>query len=322
MRPSSRRKGYMNTFKFVMALVLSALVVCFATYKNVAYAASGAIWTTNVNCGGVNVNIFTNVGDVYLNGGPNGNGGNSGLDDGDYYVKVTTPGGDLLSDIPTITVSNGNFAQCYNLHALTHFGNTTNQGGEYKVWISSVPDFAGGNNKTDNFKVGAAAATPTATPGSTSTPAPTAGITSIGRASSMGTTRTACIDNKFDAYMDLTDNGSPVSGVNVKFTYRGSVKTATSNAQGHAQVQYNYDGLDAVTGEPDGFPSQSNNAIPKPDNCPATQNSTPAASPAGQVLGASVLAGTGTFDEIIMNGVGMFGLISTIAGVIMKKKSL
>ena len=59
-----------------------------------AFAFTGAIYTTDSTCSGVNVNIFASKDDVYLDGGPQGGG--SGLPDGSYYVRVTEPNGTLL----------------------------------------------------------------------------------------------------------------------------------------------------------------------------------------------------------------------------------
>jgi hypothetical protein len=135
-------------------------------FASPAHAMTGAIYTTNgPTCTGVNVNIFDSKDAVYLDGGPQGGG--SGLEDGDYYVKVTVPNGDLLGVVtgtPQVHVTGGSFAQCYKLAYITSkethpdnpgYDDTTNIGGEYKVWVSKDPTFSSGN-KTDNFKVKAA----------------------------------------------------------------------------------------------------------------------------------------------------------------------
>lgn len=124
----------------------------------------GAIFTTNSSCNGTNINIFTSKSDVYIDGGP-AHEGAAGLPDGFYYIQVTEPGGSLLgtsvgSATPTpIHVTNGEFDLCYQLEAVVikasdstpGYDDTTNGGGEYKVWVSPNADFSGG--KTDNFKV-------------------------------------------------------------------------------------------------------------------------------------------------------------------------
>lgn len=146
------------------ALVVAVVLVGFAPS---AFASTGATFTTDSGCSGVNVNIFATKGDVYLDGGPHHSGA-TGLPDGNYYGKVTTPSGDVLGKTTTnsIIVAGGEFAQCYKLADIMFtassvfttagFDNTTNGGGEYKVWVSLDSGFAGGTNKTDNFKVNSA----------------------------------------------------------------------------------------------------------------------------------------------------------------------
>ena len=130
---------------------------------------AGAIFTTESACVGTNVNIFADKDDVYLDGGPVRPGA-AGLPDGEYYVQVTEPNGTLLGtslgsgdDTPAVVVG-GEFEQCYLLSdilirasalpgVVAGYDTTSNPGGEYKVWISQVSTFAGGTNKTDNFKV-------------------------------------------------------------------------------------------------------------------------------------------------------------------------
>lgn len=125
----------------------------------------GAIFTTANACGGVNINIFTDKGLVYLNGGP-AHPGAAGLPDGYYAVRVTDPSGAMLlgtsvgsaNDAPAQVV-NGEFVACYRLSDILIRGSngqpgyddTPNNGGEYKVWISNGSDFI--VTKTDNFKV-------------------------------------------------------------------------------------------------------------------------------------------------------------------------
>ena len=133
---------------------------------------SGAIYTTDLQCAGVNQNIYTYRGDVYLNGGPAHLNG-AGLPDGSYYVKVTEPDGTPLgtsvgSCNPTpVVVSSGQFASCYQLSSILiknsdstgGYDETTNPGGEYKVWVSNDSSFINDSSKTDNFKVKTSATT-------------------------------------------------------------------------------------------------------------------------------------------------------------------
>ena len=148
----------------VVAAVLTAAVSLLTTTSHMAAPNTGAIFTTDVTCSGTNVNIFVNKSDVYVDGGP-AHEGAAGLPDGFYYIQVTEPGGTLLgtsvgSATPTpMHVTNGKFDQCYQLEAVVikasdstpGYDDTTNGGGEYKVWVSPNSDFSGG--KTDNFKV-------------------------------------------------------------------------------------------------------------------------------------------------------------------------
>lgn len=149
--------------KLKTSLTMLALFLAVGT----AFAFTGAIYTTDSTCSGVNVNIFTAKADVYLDGGPQGGG--SGLPDGSYYVKVTEPNGTLLGSsvsppAPSSTqpfVVTGGEGNCIQLSAVLYkasdgslgYDTTTNGGGEYKVWVSMDPTFPNNGSKTDNFKV-------------------------------------------------------------------------------------------------------------------------------------------------------------------------
>src|SRR5215217_1216145 len=127
---------------------------------------SGAIFTTNIDCSGVDLNIYGAKDEVYLNGGP-AHPGAAGLPDGDYYVKVTEPNGTLLgtsvgsANVTPVHVTGGQFDQCYKLSDILiknsdgspGYDDTTNSGGEYKAWVSTVSTFDNDLSKTDNFKV-------------------------------------------------------------------------------------------------------------------------------------------------------------------------
>jgi hypothetical protein len=128
---------------------------------------SGAVFTTDVGCTGVNLNIYTAKSDVYLDGGP-AHPGAAGLPEGSYYVQVTTPDGTLLgtsigsaTEKPVIVDTNGDFVACYQLSAIlirasdatAGYDDTTNPGGVYKAWVSNESSFTNSSTKTDNFKV-------------------------------------------------------------------------------------------------------------------------------------------------------------------------
>jgi len=153
-------------------LAVTMALVFLVSVTTVAFAApvTGAIWTTDSTGDRVNQNIYEYKTDVYLNGGPKSTR-SPGLPDGYYYVKVTSPNGQVLGSsvggidgaVTTVQVVDGRFLQLYQLwtivrSAASNFANqgyddTPNPGREYKVWLSRDPDFANSASKTDNFKV-------------------------------------------------------------------------------------------------------------------------------------------------------------------------
>jgi len=171
----NRIKRSRETRRFRLTLVAFTMLVVGAAMTSVAFMAplSGAIFTTDASCTGTDLNIYANKADVYIDGGP-AHIGSAGLPPGEYYVQVTEPNGDLLGtsvgttdETPVVVDANGKFAQCYKLMDIVRrnsnpgpfpvapdgFDDTTNPGGEYKVWVSRVSNFANDETKTDNFKV-------------------------------------------------------------------------------------------------------------------------------------------------------------------------
>ncbi len=154
-----------NRARFGLLAAAVALVLALvAAPAQAAPPLPGAIFTTDVGCTGVNINIFTDKSDVYLDGGP-AHPGAASLPDGEYFVKVTTPGGDPLGSSvgaadPTPYVVTGGEASCIQLSnvllrqsdASPGYDNTDNPGGVYKVWVSTSPFFPNDSSKTDNFK--------------------------------------------------------------------------------------------------------------------------------------------------------------------------
>src|SRR5215212_8533725 len=141
-------------FKFLaLALVLVGALFAVTGAALSTTPISGAVFTTDSTCTGVNLNIYGDKADVYLDGGP-AHPGAAGLPDGEYFVQVTEPDGTFLgsSGTTTVTVSGGEM-ECVSLYDLTLFADTSNAGGEYKVWVSMDPLFASDASKTDNFKV-------------------------------------------------------------------------------------------------------------------------------------------------------------------------
>jgi hypothetical protein len=150
-------------------LALSVLVVALAI-PGVASAAplSGAVFTTDSTCSGVDLNIYNSKDAVYFDGGP-AHPAAAGLPDGYYYIQVTEPNGTVLgtsvgsgNETP-IHVVNGEPVACYQLSSILikasngdpGYDTTTNAGGEYKMWISTSSSFVNNDSKTDNFKVNA-----------------------------------------------------------------------------------------------------------------------------------------------------------------------
>ena len=187
----------MSTRKY-FALLIGALIATFGfgSSQSVSAQFNGAIYTTMPDGLTVNENVgYPSKAHVYLNGGPqNANG--AGLPDGIYYYQVTTPSGDLLSTDPAVcrqaVVSGGKMDGAFDVGGCQHanatapnpdngslgvqlipYDDTTNNGGEYKVWLirqtdttTVAPDgivilFKSSDSKTDNFKVQLATPTPT-----------------------------------------------------------------------------------------------------------------------------------------------------------------
>src|SRR5215211_8302679 len=105
----------------VLILAFVAVVATLVAVRVLAAGPiSGAIFTTNIDCSGVDLNIYGDKDEVYLNGGPS-HPGAAGLPDGYYYVRVTEPTGMLLgtsvgsANETPVHVTGGEFDQCYKL---------------------------------------------------------------------------------------------------------------------------------------------------------------------------------------------------------------
>src|SRR4051812_29636881 len=90
--PRDPMKNHISTAKIAFTVLFTLLIL---TAGNVHAVVTGAIFTTDSTCTGVNVNIFTDKGDVYIDGGPS-HVGAAGLPPGSYYVQVTEPDGTVL----------------------------------------------------------------------------------------------------------------------------------------------------------------------------------------------------------------------------------
>ena len=162
--PTQRQPGMRWLRALITAPILFAALFAATTIGYMAPPNTGAIFTTDVSCSGTNINIFLTKDDVFVDGGP-AHPGAAGLADGVYYIQVTEPGGTPLgtsvgsADPTPVHVVNGEFLACYQLAAVVikasdgtpGYDDTTNGGGEYKVWVSPNADFT--QSKTDNFKV-------------------------------------------------------------------------------------------------------------------------------------------------------------------------
>jgi hypothetical protein len=196
--------GIRSSLLLVAAAVFALATAVFSTAVMAAQSApvTGAIFTTDQNSTFVNGNVYDTATDVYLNGGPRPNAPctAAGLPNGDYYFQVTDPSGKVLlsyefvdgANHPIVAISqrkvnvSGGFMKSYSGTRYTGIGKcsgaitvelfpylrTPNPGGEYKVWMTPVGDYACGvsvsnqndctvgffgfipsKSKTDNFKV-------------------------------------------------------------------------------------------------------------------------------------------------------------------------
>ena len=104
---------------------------------------TGSIKTTLADGSVLNGNIYDAKTNVYAYGDQLGDATKA-------YVRVTDPSGStVLSAVKEVAVANGSFGPIQ----LPTFSNTPNNGDEYKVWVSTSPDFEQGCTKFDNFKV-------------------------------------------------------------------------------------------------------------------------------------------------------------------------
>lgn len=160
------------------ARALTALALVSSCVAAFAGPLPGAIFTTRSDGSQVNGNIFSAKCDgqgVYLDGGPgiNAPADAAGLPDGDYFYQVTDPSGKTLlsTDLQRyrrFTVVGGRIASRVAPAAagdhdtgldvdhgavtieLCPFLDTPNNGGEYKVWVTPVANFAGNPDVVDN----------------------------------------------------------------------------------------------------------------------------------------------------------------------------
>jgi hypothetical protein len=183
--------------RWLIVAAAAALPLALNVTSARADAPSGAIFTTVADGSEVNFNIYPNKEAVYLDGGPGPGAPQTaaGLDDGVYVFQVTDPSGKTLLSTDAvqcrqftvvggiITSTDPSPASCAHVTGLDvdhgaitiqlmPYNDTPNPGGEYKVWVTMVSDFAcpltvvdcavkgskhgfvPADSKTDNFKVG------------------------------------------------------------------------------------------------------------------------------------------------------------------------
>jgi hypothetical protein len=81
MKPSNSRYAWIA--------FVAVLAICTTTMR-AEPPVPGAIFTTDSTCNGVDLNIYGDKHEVYLDGGP-AHPGAASLPPGDYYVQATVP---------------------------------------------------------------------------------------------------------------------------------------------------------------------------------------------------------------------------------------
>jgi hypothetical protein len=157
-----------RSFSRLGALAVAVAMVLPTTPALAAPPLPGAIFTTNVNGTGVNLNQYADIHDVYLDGGPGPAAPPTaaGLPDGSYVFQVTDPSGkNLLSTdraaCRQFTVAGGLINGVAPAGACAHatgvdadhgavtvqlfpFNLTPNPGGVFKVWATQRADYLSG----------------------------------------------------------------------------------------------------------------------------------------------------------------------------------
>ncbi|MEJ7929902.1 hypothetical protein WG922_07950 [Ramlibacter sp. AN1015] len=133
----------------------------------------GSIFTsTKDDCRAVNKNLYALKSDVTVWGGPAGGSAAGLIPESKYYVQVTNPAGTKVlgsslygngtAKTPIETNAAGEIMGCPVLTDIVWrtsakgtkgYDDTTNNGDEYKVWVSLNADFTQKFTKTDSFKV-------------------------------------------------------------------------------------------------------------------------------------------------------------------------
>jgi hypothetical protein len=166
-----RKTRKLNIKTLTLAALSVMVLLVMVPTALMAPPMTGAIFTTDSNCDGTDLNIYDSRAAVYLDGGP-AHPGAASLPDGNYYVQVTNPSGTVLgSSVGTLNETPyqvvGGEVACLQLWSIVETASgidgctadqqgycpTDNPGGEYKVWVSQGPNFDNDESKTDNFKI-------------------------------------------------------------------------------------------------------------------------------------------------------------------------
>jgi hypothetical protein len=153
MNAAPRKRPAHTTARRMTAAALIALIasgsIAGAAHAAIPAPLPGAVWMTDNEGSHLNQNIYTSKGEVWVSGGPDNQGA---LPDGSYFVRVTDPSGkQVLGTSGTqkpLTVTNHlpNNVQLTSVvtapNATSGYLTTPNEGGEYKVWVSTASDFA------------------------------------------------------------------------------------------------------------------------------------------------------------------------------------
>ncbi len=148
----------------LVAITLAALAIAFAfagpgiapkPTNALAAPNVGSLKTTEPTCIVVNGNVsYQAKTEVYLRV--------DNYDPGSYWVRVTSPSGDVLGTSPSANYTvPASGTQCLQLWSVVNkqsngtqgYDDTPNSGGEYNVVVCSTSNFAGSDCKSDNFKV-------------------------------------------------------------------------------------------------------------------------------------------------------------------------
>ncbi len=135
----------------------------------------------------------------------------------------------------------------------------------------------------------------------------------------LGKNGPTCTSNTFTARLMVKANGVGQSGIKVTFNYKSDEKTATTNANGEAAVDFEFKGNGKITAKSDGYPTQQIGVEGVKDCSSTTTNGGGSTGEVlgastqsqGQVLGAMAPTGNGLAD--VMNlvfgaGAGLIGL--------------